>query len=279
MTNPASPRTIVPYAGAAIVVVCAAYFGFLMVGVPGIVAVLLLGALAVLVAQLRAARASRRRVPPPDRAEADRRTALTVAGLGAGGAVLAALVTALVPVLFKDDVPAAATSAATPGASAGHTASPSPSAPPSPSSVPWAGPGTDCLVLDVDVDQYGSVGSALAVGYQVNLTGQWQPAYDGGKLWIFVTGGGTNAHFPYVGEIVRDGGRWVAWGIPLGRKEVAADAKMGVRTLEVIVATPEQDKQLRKQVDAADFWTRGGVVQQLPAGAASVARIPVDRVC
>ncbi|GAA1613380.1 hypothetical protein GCM10009679_16900 [Saccharothrix algeriensis] len=147
------------------------------------------------------------------------------------------------------------------------------------SAVAWAGPGTDCLVLDVDVDQYGSVGSALAVGYQVNLTGQWQPAYDSGKLWIFVTGGGTNAHFPYVGEIVRDGGRWVAWGIPLGRQEVAADAKMGVRTLEVIVATPDQDRQLRKQVDAPDFWTKGGQVQQLPAGAAAVARIPVDRIC
>lgn len=78
---------------------------------------------------------------------------------------------------------------------------------------------------------------------------------------------------------VRDSGRWMVWGIPLGRQEVAADAETGVRTLEVIVATPEQDRQLRKQVDAPGFWTEGGQVQRLPAGASAVARIPVDRVC
>ncbi|WP_155370470.1 hypothetical protein [Catellatospora vulcania] len=282
MTNPVSSRPVIPYVGIALVAVCAAYFGFQALGIPGIVAVVLIGSLAVVVGHLWTARAGRRRVPQQADPDADRRTALRVAWLGAAAAVLAAVVTTVGP-----PVVAAVWPTAQGGKPSGDTTTP-PSIPVSatPSTTPSASavvrPILDkaaCDALDIDVDTLHDAVPPVDVGYAVNARGLWRAEYETGRLRLFVTGGGTTTHFPYVGEIVRDGDYWIAWGLPIGRKGVTADTRMGVRVLEVVVLSEADDKALRAQTDAPDFWSKGGSVNRLPASARSVARVPLQRVC
>ncbi|MEV4755852.1 hypothetical protein AB0J86_12170 [Micromonospora sp. NPDC049559] len=288
-TGATGRRPTVPLAILVLVaVVVAAVVGYLTPGVTGLLAAVGLGLVIAAVAFVVSQRGLPRTAGQPGRTPDGRRLQIWLGVLGAVATLLAAGLTPLVERIGAagDDDRGGGTSTgtgATPelpagsASSAGATADAS--APP-----PFPSPNANCGPRRINVDTYRASRMPLPVSHQMELAGRDHWPGDPRKLWIFVTGGGTEQYYPYEKPIPRTDGAWVAYGVVFGRKGEAADLEMGLRYAVVALVPPAAADRLARRIGEPDFWTGGnpdgaGQIPTLPAGSEVYAKVPVQLAC